>query len=144
MKVQIEVGEPRGFDSGNGTNIITGTVDEALTGQQEVEVQARAATIVKTPNSADAVEKLIEYWFAVNCPPVEFKEMKFKSLLFTPRYKAKKPPTETLLEPNQAVVVNGIWLKDGGQWSPESIAAAKAGELEIDGMLVAKVTLVRE
>jgi len=144
MKVQIEVGDPRGFDSGDGTNIIIGTVNDALTGQQDVEVQARAATLVKTPESANAVEKLVEYWFAVDCPPVRFGDIQFTSLLFTPRYKAKKPPTETLLEPNAAVVVNGIWLKGGEKWSLEAIAAAKAGELEIDGMLVAKVTLVGE
>jgi len=144
MKVKIEVGEPRGFDSGDGTNVIIGTVDPALCGQQEVEVQARAATIVKTPDAADAVEKLVEYWFVVNFPPVKSGDMSVQSLLFTPRYKAKKPPTETLLEPDQAVVVNGIWLKDGEIWTDRAIAAAKDGQLEIDGMLVAKVTLVKD
>lgn len=144
MKVRIEVGEPRGFDSGDGTNVIIGTVDPALCGQQEIEVQARAATVVKMSNAADAVEKLVEYWFVVNFPPVKFEGTSFQSLLFTPRYKAKKPPTETLLEPDQWVVVNGIWLKDSETWSEKSIAAAKDGQLEIDGMIVAKVTLVKE
>lgn len=144
MKVKIEVGEPRGFNSGDGTNVIIGTVDQSLNGQQEVEVAARAATVVKMPNAADAVEKLVEYWFVVNFPPVKFGDITFQSLLFTPRYKAKKPPTETLLEPDQWVVVNGIWLKDNEPWSENAIAAAKDGQLDIDGMLVAKVTLFKE
>lgn len=144
MKVRIEVGEPRGFNAGDGTNVIIGTVDESLCGQQEIEVQARAATVVKATTAAGTVEKLVEYWFVVNFPAVKFGDTSFQSLLFTPRYKAKKPPTETLLEPDQWVVVNGIWPKEGESWSHESIAAAKDGQLDIDGMLVAKVTLVKE
>lgn len=144
MKVKIEVGEPRGFDSGDGTNVIIGTVDESLCGQQEIVVAARAATVVKAPNAADATEKLVEYWFVVNFPPVKHGDISFQSLLFTPRYKTKKPPTETLLEPDQWIVANAIWLGNNELWSEKSIAAAKDGQLEIDGMLVAKVTLVKE
>ncbi|MBI5563202.1 MAG: hypothetical protein HY894_10200 [Deltaproteobacteria bacterium] len=144
MKVKIEVGEPRGFDAGDGTNVIIGAVDEAVSGQQEVEVQARAATLVNAAAGENPVEKLVEYWFVANCPQVDFKGMRFKSILFTPRYKAKKPPVETLAEPGQAIVVNGIWRKDGEAWTKTAIADAQEGRLEIDGMIVAKVTMVAE
>lgn len=144
MKVTIEVGDPRGFNAGDGSNVIIGTLDESLSGQQEIEVQARAATIVQSPQGENPVEKLIEYWFVVNCALVEFGQMKFSSILFSPRYKVKKPPVEALGEPDQSIVANGVWRKDGLAWDKESIAAAQEERFDIDGVIVGKVTMIKE
>lgn len=135
MKIRIEVGEPRGFDAGDGTNVITGTVIEGSEGSREIEKPAGAITHIHAKEGEKKVDKTMEYWFAVTCEPVKFQDMSFSSLIFIPRYRLKKPPL-ALLDEGETLVMNGVWRADGGQWDIPSIQAAMEGTIEISGLIV--------
>ena len=123
MKIRIEVGEPRGFDAGDGTNVITGTVIEGSEGSREIEKPAGAITHIHAKEGEKKVDKTMEYWFAVTCEPVRFQDMLKKSPL-------------ALLEEGETLVMNGVWRADGGQWDIPSIQAAMEGTIEITGLVV--------
>lgn len=135
MKIRIEVGEPRGFDAGDGANVITGTVIEGSAGSREIEKPAGAITHIHAREGEKKVDKTMEYWFAVTCAPVKFQDMSFSSLIFIPRYRLKKPPLE-LMQEGETLVMNGVWRADGGQWDIPSIQAAMEGTIEITGLIV--------
>lgn len=143
IKVRLDVGEPRGFDGGDGTPVIIGTVDERLSGSRQVENQSAIKVVTQGLGSSNPVEHdtLTEYWFVINFSPITYGETTFTSLLLTPRYKAKKPPVDSL-KAGDELVVNGIWRKDGQPWDEQSIESAKEGELEIEGMVVAKTVML--
>ena len=122
MKIRFEVGDPRNFDSGDGTNTFIGETVEGLQGFNEIGEDK-------------------EFWFVSNCKPISFKEMRFKSLLLISRYKTKKEPME-LLNSGEKVVFNGAWRQDGGVWDQESLQAAREGRLPITGVVVVNATCV--
>ena len=124
LKIRFEVGDPRNFDSGDGTNTFTGETVEGLQGFREIGEDK-------------------EFWFVSNCKPISFKEMRFKSLLLISRYKTKKEPME-LLNSGEKVVFNGAWRQDGGVWDQESLQAAREGRLPITGVVVVNATRVPE
>ncbi len=124
MKIRFEVGDPRNFDSGDGTNTFIGETVEGLQGFREIGEDK-------------------EFWFVSNCKPISFKEMHFKSLLLISRYKTKKEPME-LLTNGEKVVFNGAWRQDGGVWDQESLQAAREGRLPITGVVVVNATRVPE
>ena len=124
LKIKLEVGDPRNFDSGDGTNIFIGETVEGLQGFREIGEDK-------------------EFWFVSNCKPISFKEMHFKSLLLISRYKTKKEPME-LLNSGEKVVFNGAWRQDGGVWDQESLQAAREGRLPITGVVVVNATRVPE
>lgn len=124
MKIRFEVGDPRNFDSGDGTNTFTGETVEGLQGFREIGEDK-------------------EFWFVSNCKPISFKEMRFSSLLLISRYKTKKEPME-LLSSGEKVVFNGAWRQDGGVWDRESLQAAREGRLPITGVVVVNATRVPE
>ena len=124
MKIRFEVGDPRNFDSGDGTNTFIGETVEGLQGFNEIGEDK-------------------EFWFVSNCKPISFKEMRFSSLLLISRYKTKKEPME-LLNSGEKVVFNGAWRQDGGVWDQESLQAAREGRLPITGVVVVSTTRVPE
>ncbi len=124
MKLRLEVGEPRNFDAGDKTNVLMSTVAEGLEGSR-------------------TVGKNTEYWFVVDCNPVSFEDMRFKSLLLIPRYRLQKSPVE-LLKEGQEMVCNGVWRKDGEAWDKASLEAAQEGLLEVDGVIVAHIKVAQE
>lgn len=124
LKIRFEVGDPRNFDSGDGTNTFIGETVEGLQGFREIGEDK-------------------EFWFVSNCKPISFKEMHFKSLLLISRYKTKKEPME-LLNSGEKVVFNGAWRQDGGVWDQESLQAAREGRLPITGVVVVNATRVPE
>lgn len=124
MKIRFEVGDPRNFDSGDGTNTFIGETVEGLQGFREIGEDK-------------------EFWFVSNCNPISFKEMRFSSLLLISRYKTKKEPME-LLNSGEKVVFNGAWRQDGGVWDQESLQAAREGRLPITGVVVVSTTRVPE
>ncbi len=124
LKIRFEVGDPRNFDSGDGTNTFIGETVEGLQGFREIGEDK-------------------EFWFVSNCKPISFKEMHFKSLLLISRYKTKKEPME-LLTNGEKVVFNGAWRQDGGVWDQESLQAAREGRLPITGVVVVNATRVPE
>lgn len=135
MKLKIEVGEPRGFDAGDNTNVIIGTVIEGSEGSKEVEKPAGAITQIHAKEGEKKVDKTMEYWFAVTCKPVKSQDMSFSSLLLIPRYRLKKSPLDMFRE-GETLVMNGVWRADGGNWDLASIREAMDGSLEITGMVV--------
>ncbi|MBI5468902.1 MAG: hypothetical protein HY891_07190 [Deltaproteobacteria bacterium] len=139
MKIKIEVGEPRGFDAGDGTNVITGTVIEGSDGSREIEKPAGAITHIHAKEGEKKVDKTMEYWFAVTCDPVKFQDMSLSSLLLIPRYRLKKPPLD-MFNDGDTLVMNGVWRADGGQWDLSSIQQAMEGIIEISGMVVVNAT----
>ncbi len=143
MKLRIEVGEPRGFDAGDGTNAIIADVIEGSEGSRVVERPPNAATMIVTKGEKK-LEDNTEYWFAVTCSPMSFEGMRFRSLLLIPRYRLKKPPLELLGE-GEKLVFNGVWRVDGGVWDAPSIQAAQDGGVEIaETMLVVNAKAVEE
>lgn len=136
----IQVGEPRGFDSGDGTNRFTVTVVDGLSGSREVEAMPRAADMIA---GAKTVEILTEHWFVAGCQPIKSGESVFKSLLFVPRYKTKRPPLEMLAD-GERMVFNAVWRQDGQDWDEASVKAAQEGGIEIGGMIVANAEKVKE
>ncbi|MBI1911778.1 MAG: hypothetical protein HYS21_07215 [Deltaproteobacteria bacterium] len=143
MKIKIEVGEPRGFDAGDKTNIIIGNFVEGLDGFREVDPEPDLPIIVQGPGREKKLAKLYQYWFVIACKPIVFEESRISSILFVPRYKTKKPPFELFGE-GQELVVNGIWRQDGKDWDQQSIAEAQDGKIEIGGMIVASTKMVTE
>lgn len=143
MKIKIEVGEPRGFDAGKGTNVIIGTVIEGSEGSREIEKPAGAITHIHAREGEKKVDKTMEYWFAVTCDPVSFQDMSFSSLVLIPRYRLKKPPLE-LFNEGETLVMNGVWRADGGQWDISSIQGAMEGSVEISGLIVVNATKLEE
>lgn len=143
MKLRIEVGEPRGFDAGDGTNAIIADVIDGSEGSRVVERPPNAATMIVTKGEKK-LEDNTEYWFAVTCSPINFEGTRFRSLLLIPRYRLKKPPLE-LLGGGEKLVFNGVWRKDGGVWDAPSILAAQDGGVEIaDSMLVVNAIAAEE
>ncbi len=140
MKLAIQVGEPRGFDSGDGTNRFTVTVAEGLSGSREVDAMPRAADVI---TGAKTVERLTEHWFVAGCPAIKSGDSEFRSLLFVPRYKTKAPPLEMLAE-GERMVFNAVWRQDGQDWDAASVKAAQEGGIEIGGMIVANAERVKE
>lgn len=124
LKIRFEVGDPRNFDSGDGTNTFIGETVEGLQGFNEIGEDK-------------------EFWFVSNCKPISFKEMRFSSLLLISRYKTKKEPME-LLNNGEKVVFNGAWRQDGGVWDQESLLAAREGRLPITGVVVVNATRAQE
>jgi hypothetical protein len=135
MKIRIEVGEPRGFDAGDGTNVIIGTVIEGTEGSKKVEKPAGAITHIHAQEGDKKTDSTMEYWFAVTCKSVKFQEMSFSSLLLIPRYRLKKPPLE-MFKDGDTLVMNGVWRADGELWDVSSIQASMDGTLDIAGILV--------
>lgn len=135
MKIRIVVGEPRGFDSGDGTNVIIGTVIDGTEGSKAVEKPAGAITHIHAKEGEKKTDTTMEYWFAVTCNPVKFQEMSFSSLLLIPRYRLKKPPLE-MFKDGDTLVMNGVWRADGQLWDSSSIQASMDGTLDIAGMVV--------
>lgn len=124
LKIRFEVGDPRNFDSGDGTNTFIGETVEDLQGYREIGEDK-------------------EFWFVSNCKPISFEGMRFSSLLLISRYKTKKEPME-LLNSGEKVVFNGAWRQDGGVWDQESLQAAREGRLPITGVVVVNATRVPE
>lgn len=135
MKLRIEVGEPRNFNAGDGTNVIVAEVVPGLSGSREIEKPPTAATHLQTPTGEKKLDKVTEYWFVVNCNRIVFEDSSFSSLLFIPRYKVKKPPLD-ILGDGEELVLNGVWRADAEPWDNQSIQDAQKGLLEINGMLV--------
>lgn len=146
MKIRIDVGEPRGFDAGGGATVVVGTVREELSGEREIEEDPTVAyTLQTTGSKGKTVEPQTykEFWFVADTAPVEWEEIRFCSLLMTPRYRSKKPPVE-LLAKGREVVVNAIWRRDGEPWDAASVDAAREGGIDVDGVIIAKVTKAEE
>lgn len=142
MKLKIEVGEPRNFDAGNGTNVIIATVVEGLGGSRTVST-GEIERFVQVPGREQKVDKVTEYWVVANCSPVKFEDMEFSSVLMVPRYRTKRPPLE-IIQDGEKLVFNCVWRADGGQWDKKSVEEAVKGEFEISGLLVANVTEYKE
>jgi hypothetical protein len=142
MRIKMEVAEPRDFNAGDGTNVVTGTVIEELCGSRAVE-RDDAVVALQRGKVSTLESKLTEYWLVVECAPVVFNEMRFTSLLATPRYKLKTPPLDMLRE-GDVLVFNAAWRKDGGKWTEESIRAAQGGEIELEGIIIAKASFIPE
>jgi len=133
MKLKIQVGEPRGFDAGDGTNRFTAEVVEGMNGSREVDALPKAADLL---TGSKTVDKLVEYWFVASTSPIRYEGSSFSSLLFIPRYKTKMAPLEMLAE-GERLVFNAIWRQDCQPWDEPSVKAAQEGGIEIGGMLVA-------
>lgn len=139
MKLKIQVGEPRGFDAGDGTNRFTVEVVEGMNGSREVDALPKAADLI---TGSKTVEKLVEYWFVARTGPIRHEGSLFSSLLFVPRYKSKKPPLD-MLSDGERMVFNAIWRQDGEAWDEQSVKAAQEGGIEIGGMIVANAEVER-
>lgn len=140
MKLKIQVGQPKGFDAGNGTNTFMAETVEGMSGSREVDALPRAADIL---TGAKTVEKLTEHWFVISCAPITFMDSTFSSLLLIPRYKTKVGPLDTLAE-GERLVFNAVWRQDGQPWDADSVKAAQREGIEIGGMLVANAEMVKE
>lgn len=140
MKLSIQVGEPRDFDAGGGTNAFIASSVEGMSGSREVEALPRAADLLTGNKTVDI---LTEHWFVVSCSPVKVGEGGFASLLLIPRYKTKKSPLE-MLAAGERLVLNGIWRQDGLPWDASSVKAAQEEGIEVGGMIVANVEVVKE
>ena len=142
MKIEIDVGEPRDFDAGDGATVVVGTVREDLSGEREIEEDPSVSfTLQATGSKGKTVEPRTykEFWFVADTPEVECGGIRFRSLLMTPRYRSKKSPVE-LLAKGREVVVNAIWRRDGEGWDAPSVEAARAGTIDVEGVIIAKVT----
>lgn len=140
MKLRIQVGQPKGFDAGDGTNSFIATVVEGLSGSREVDALARAADVLAGNKT---VEKLTEHWFVLSCSPIKYMDGVLTSLLLIPRYKTKVSPLDTLAS-GERLVFNVVWRQDGQPWDNESVRAAQNDGIEIGGMLVANAEMVKE
>lgn len=146
MKVKIDVGEPREFDAGDGTSVLTGTLIDELSGEQVIETGPKLATQLQaTGGKGDTLDREAykEFWFVVETPRVDIEGMRFSSLLMTPRYRLKKPPAE-LLGKGRELVVNAIWRRDGEKWDARSIDQAREGAIEVEGVIIARVMKTEE
>ncbi len=149
MKVRIDVGEPREFDTGGGNKTIIGTIASELSGGREVEQDPRLAVTLQAPGSSAEAEpvkkdKVKEFWFVVEFPKITSGNMSISSLLMTPRYRLKKSPEEMLAK-GRELVVNAIWRSSGEDWDAASIEAARSGDLDgVEGLIVARVLELKE
>ena len=139
MKLKIQVGEPRGFDAGDGTNTFAAAVVDGLSGSREVDALPKAVDLI---TGSKTVDKLTEHWFVVSCA-ISPGGQKIMSLLFIPRYKSKKSPLDMLSE-GERMVFNAIWRQDGGAWDEPSVIAAQEGTIDIGGMIVANAQMIKE
>lgn len=142
MKIRLEVGEPKKFNAGDGTNAIIATVVEGLEGSRTIEKE-QMERFVQVPGREQKIESIKEYWFVANCNPVVFEDMRFSSLLLIPRYRTKKPPLEHLSD-GEKLVLNGVWRQDGKEWDRDSVSAAIGGTIEISGMIAASAKVFEE
>lgn len=140
MKLKIQVGQPKGFDAGNGTNTFIAETVEGMSGSREVDALPRAADVL---TGSKTVEKLTEHWFVISCAPIKFMDAVLSSLLLIPRYKTKVGPLEMLAE-GERLVFNAVWRQDGQPWDRDSVKAAQQDGIEIGGMLVANAEMVKE
>lgn len=140
MKLKIQVGQPKGFDAGDGTNVFTASVVEGLSGSREVYALARAADVLAGNKTT---EKLTEHWLVLSCSPIKYMDGVLTSLLLIPRYKTKQEPLDMLAE-GERLVFNVVWRQDGQPWDLESVRAAQNDGIEIGGMLVANAEMVKE
>ncbi len=142
MKIRLEVGEPKKFNAGDGTNAIIATVVEGLEGSRTIE-KGQVERYIQVPGREQKIESIKEYWFVANCNPVVFEDMRFSSLLLIPRYRTKKPPLEHLSD-GEKLVLNGVWRQDGKEWDKDSVAAAIGETIEISGMIAASAKVFEE
>ncbi|MBI5467630.1 MAG: hypothetical protein HY891_00735 [Deltaproteobacteria bacterium] len=142
MKIRLEVGEPKNFNAGDGTNAIIATVVEGLEGSRAIEKE-QIERFVQVPGREQKIEGIKEYWFVANCNPVAFDDMHFSSILLIPRYRTKRSPLEHLRD-GEKLVLNGVWKQDGKEWDKDSVSAAINGTIEISGMIAASVKIVEE
>ncbi|MBI5902095.1 MAG: hypothetical protein HZB84_01250 [Deltaproteobacteria bacterium] len=142
MKIRLEVGEPKKFNAGDGTNAIIATVVEGLEGSRTIEKE-QMERFVQVPGREQKIEGIKEYWFVADCNPVVFEDMRFSSILLIPRYRTKKPPLEHLSD-GEKLVLNGVWRQDGKEWDKDSVSAAIGGTIEISGMIAASAKVVEE
>ena len=140
MKLKIQVGQPKGFDAGDGTNVFIASVVEGLSGSREVDALARAADVL---TGTKTTEKLTEHWLVLSCSPIKYMDGVLTSLLLIPRYKTKREPLDMLAE-GERLVFNVVWRQDGQPWDPESVKAAQDDGIEIGGMFVANAEMVKE
>lgn len=140
MKLRIQVGQPKGFDAGDGTNTFVADVVEGMSGERVVDALPRAADIL---TGAKTVEQLTEHWFVIKTPEIRFMDSVFSSLLLIPRYKTKQGPLDMLAE-GERLVFNAVWRQDGFPWDLEAVKAAQNDGIEIGGMLVANAEAVKE
>lgn len=140
MKLKIQVGQPKGFDAGNGTNTFIAESVEGMSGAREVDALPRAADIL---TGAKSVERLTEHWFVISCAPIKFMDSVIESLLLIPRYKTKVAPLDMLAD-GERLVFNAVWRQDGKPWDLEAVKAAQQDGIEIGGMLVANAEMVKE
>lgn len=140
MKLKIQVGQPKDFNAGDGTNTFIASFVEGLSGSREVDALARAADVLQGNKTT---EKLTEHWFVLSCSPINYMDGVITSILLIPRYKTKVEPLDMLAE-GERLVFNVIWRQDGLPWDAESVKAAQDDGIEIGGMLVANAEMVKE
>ena len=140
MKLKIQVGQPKDFKAGDGTNSFIATVVEGMSGSREVDALPRAADLL---TGTKLVDRLTEHWFVLSCDPIKYMDGVMSSLLLIPRYKTKVSPLDMLAE-GERLVFNVVWRQDGLPWDAESVKAAQNDGIEIGGMLVANAELVKE
>lgn len=142
MRIKLDVAEPRDFEL-QGSKTITGSLVPELSGSRVLERDDLKSTVIQAPGSDTGEVKKKEereYWFVVDFDaPAVSGDLRFSSLLMTPRYRVKKTPEE-MLEKGEDLVVNGIWRKDGERWDKQSIDKAQEGQIEVEGILVARAT----
>lgn len=140
MKIRLEVGQPRDFKTGDGTNVIIGTAVEGLSGSRTIDTPPTVAARIHMEAGVDkGQEKLMEFWFVVECEPVTWEGMRFSSLLLVPRYKTKRDPFEMLQEGDK-MVLHGMWREDGKPWDAASVKAAQEDGIDVGGMMVVSAT----
>lgn len=142
MKIRFEVGDPKNFNAGDGTNVIIATVVEGLEGSRTIEKE-QIERYIQVPGREKKIESIKEYWFVANCNPVVFEDMRFSSLMLIPRYRTRKPPLEHLSD-GEKLVLNGVWRQDGKEWDMDSVLAAINGTIEISGQIAASAKVVEE
>ncbi|MBI2399464.1 MAG: hypothetical protein HYV23_00095 [Deltaproteobacteria bacterium] len=82
MKIKIQVGQPKGFDAGDGTNVFIASVVEGLSGSREVDALARAADVL---TGTKTTEKLTEHWLVLSCSPIKYMDSVLSSILLIPK-----------------------------------------------------------
>lgn len=140
MKIRLEVGQPREFNAGDGTNVIICETVEGLCGSRTIDTPPTVAARIHMEAGVDkGQEKLMEFWFVAECAPVEWEGMRFSSLLFVPRYKTKRDPLEMLQEGDK-MVLHAMWREDGKSWDKAAVKAAQEDGIDVGGMMVASAT----
>ncbi len=140
MKIRLEVGQPRDFNSGDGTNVIICDTVEGLSGSRTIDTPPTVAARIHMEAGVDkGQEKLMEFWFVAECAPITWEGMQFSSLLFVPRYKTKRDPLEMLQEGDK-MVLHVMWREDGKPWDKTSVKAAQEDGIDVGGMMVTSAT----